>query len=334
MKIAVIGAGAIGGVTAALMAESGLDVTLICRRANTAEIIQNKGLSISGKRGSRQIRLKATADVAGLDSEYDYCLIATKAYDLEAMARAMLPKLKPQGLMVSLQNGMCLDALMRTTGKERVAGSVVSWSSTKLGEAKLEITGEGGFIIGRPEGGRDGVLLSLKQALDCAFPTMISDHILSDMYSKLIINSGITCGGAMSGQTLGRMLAARKPRAFFIHIVREGMAVAEALGIKVPPFGGKLDYYKFIRGNDILSELRRHVVLFVVGLKYRKLKSSSLTALQRGEKTEVDFLNGWIEEQGEQLGIPTPVNSRVVDIIRQIEVGQRKISPANIADTL
>lgn len=333
MKIVVIGAGAIGGVTAAFMGRGGVDVTLVCKGRSVAETIRESGLHIVGKRGEHRIKLKAVADISELEGKFDCCLIATKAYDLEGAAEKILPFLTPDGLVVSLQNGICIDALTKAAGGGRAVGAVVTWSSTMLGDAELEITGEGGFIIGRPGGGSDERLAKLREAMDKAAPTRISDDILGDMYSKLIINSGITCGGAMTGQTLGKMLAGRRARQFFIHIVREDMRVADAMGLKVPPFGGKLDYYGFIRGNTILSQLRRHAILFLIGLRYRKLKSSSLTSLQRNGKTEVDFLNGWIAEKGDKLNIPTPVNDRVVKIIKEIEAGKRKISPGNISET-
>lgn len=334
MRMVVIGAGAIGGVTAAFMARGGADVTLVCKRQSTADIIRDTGLQISGKRGPHQIKLKTVAGIAELKETYDYCLIATKAYDLQRAAEQIIPFLNPAGMVVSLQNGICLDTLSKAVGPERAVGAVVTWSCTKQGDARLALTGEGGFIIGRPGGGSGERLTKLKQAMDMAFPTVISDQILSEMYSKLIINSGITCGGAMTGQTLGRMLIGRRARCFFIHIVRESMRVADAMGLTVPPFGGKLNYYRFIQGKGPVSDLRRHAILFLVGLKYRKLTSSSLTALRRGEKTEVDFLNGWIARKGAELNIPTPVNSRVVEIIKQIEARQRTISPANLFDTL
>lgn len=138
----------------------------------------------------------------------------------------------------------------------------------------------------------------------------------------------------MTGQTLGQMLVGKRARNFFIEIVREDIAVAAAMKISVPPFGGKLNYYAFIKGNTLLSGIKRHVILFIVGLKYRKLKSSSLTSLKRDGKTEVDFLNGWISGKSRELGVPTPVNDRVVAIIKEIEAGKREICPENILETV
>ncbi len=334
MKIVVIGAGAIGGVTAAFMAKGGVDVTLVCKSERIAHTVRESGLHIIGKRGRHQIRLKAVAGISDLREEFDACLIATKAYDLGKAAEEILPFMAPDGLVVSLQNGICTDALAEIAGGERTVGAVVTWSCTRRSDELLEITGEGAFIIGRLDGSSDGRLTALKEAMDKAAPTKITNNILSEMFSKLIINSGITCGGAMTGQLLGELLKRRQARLFFMEIVREDMSVAEAMGLTVPPFGGRLDYYAFVRGNTVLSQLRRHAILVFVGLRYRKLKSSSLTSLQRGGKTEVDFLNGWIARKGGEYGIPTPVNGRIVKIIREIEAGQRKISPGNLAEIL
>ncbi len=334
MKIAVIGAGAIGGVTAAYMARGGIDATLVCKRKNIADTIRGTGLHIAGKRGEYFIKLKAVPDISDLDGKFDYCLIATKANDLENAAFNVLPYLADDGLVVSMQNGICIDALAKVVGRERAAGVVVTWSCTMCGDAFLEITGEGGFILGMINGCNDPRIIKLKQALDKVAPTTITDHILSEMYSKLVINSGITCGGAMTGQTLGKMLMTKRARLFFINIVKEDIALADAMKLTVPPFGGKLDYYKFTKGNTMLSRLRRHVILFLMGVKYWKLKSSSLTSVQRGGRTEVDYLNGWISNKGDALNVPTPVNDRVVKIIKEIEAGQRRSCPENLLEAL
>jgi len=171
-------------------------------------------------------------------------------------------------------------------------------------------------------------------ALDCMAPTRITDNIMGEMYSKLIINSAITCGGAMSGVTLGKMLSGKAARNFFIAVVEEDMAVAKAMGITVPSFGGKIDYYRFIDGDSMIAKIRRHVILLIVGFKYRKLRSSSLTSLLKGGKTEVDTLNGWISKKARELNVKTPVNDYVVRIIKEIEDGNRIMRIQNIAEAI
>lgn len=334
MRILVIGAGAIGGTTAAFMAKAGWDVTVLCRREELAQTLREKGMHISGVRGEMDIPLKAVCGADKLEGKFDYCIVSTKAYDTIGAVKSALPHLTEDGIVLVLQNGICIDELLPAAGEGRAACGVTSFSATMISPSHMEITGEGAFQIGMANGQENSRLESLREAMSAMVPTEIKNPVLSPMYSKLVINSGITCGGALTGQLLGPMLKTAKARRFFIALVYEDMALAEKLGIKVPPFGGKLDYYKFISGSSPIDDLRRHIMLFVVGLKYRNLKSSSLTSLERGKPTEVEVLNGWISRKAREFGLAVPVNDKLVELIREIEAGTRKSCPENINEII
>ena len=106
------------------------------------------------------------------------------------------------------------------------------------------------------------------------------------------------------------------------------MDVAHAQGLKVPPFGGRLDYDKLLAGDGALDNLRRHAMILLVGLKYRRLKSSSLQSLERGRPTEIDYFNGFIAQKGEELGVDCPINRRLTVMIKEIEGDKRSIKVA------
>ena len=144
-------------------------------------------------------------------------------------------------IVLVLQNGICVDELLAAAGENRSACGVTSFSSTMISPTHMKITGEGAFQIGMAAGNYDVRLDALREALSSMVPTTVETPILPYMYSKLIINSGITCGGALTGQLLGAMLRSSQAREFFIGLVYEDMALAEKMGIKVPPFGGRLD---------------------------------------------------------------------------------------------
>ena len=334
MRFLVIGAGAIGGTTAAYMTLAGHDVTVLCRRQELAEKFCEKGMHISGVRGERDVPLKAVCGAEALEGKFDCCIVSTKAYDTIPAVESALPHLTEDGIVLVLQNGICVDELIKTAGERRSACGVTTFSSTMISPDHIEITGEGIFQIGMAAGFEDPRLETVREAMSAMVPTEIKTPILSYMYSKLVINSGITCGGALTGQLLGQMLKTSVARRFFIALVYEDMALAEKMGIKVPPFGGKLDYYKFVSGKSFVDDIRRHIMLFVVGLKYRNLKSSSLTSLQRGKPTEVEVLNGWISRKAKEYGVDTPVNDKLVRLIREIEAGQRKSCPENINEII
>jgi 2-dehydropantoate 2-reductase len=101
-----------------------------------------------------------------------------------------------------------------------------------------------------------------------------------------------------------------------------------------PGGGGKLDYYRFLEGGGVLSQMKRDLLIRIIGFKYRRIKSSSLQSLERGRKTEVDHLNGYICARGRKHGVPTPINDAVVRMVKEIEAGQRKMTPENLTDPI
>jgi 2-dehydropantoate 2-reductase len=158
--------------------------------------------------------------------------------------------------------------------------------------------------------------------------------IFEQLYSKLVINSCITSVGALCGLTLGGMMARRDARSLFIRIIREAIAVADALRLRVPPYGGRFDYYRFLRGAGFAAALRRHLFLQLFGFAYRRLTSSSLQSLQRGRRTEIDNFNGYIVRRGAEKNVAAPVNARVVALVKRIEAGELAITPANLRAVL
>ncbi len=331
-RIVVIGAGAIGGVTAALMAEAGLDVTLVCKHLEIASLAAGRGLHVTGFRGEHTTPVHSVADVAELSGLFDLCLIATKAYDMPDCARAMLPLLKPDSLVVSLQNGICTDALAAVVGPERTVGCVIGWGGTMHAPGELEMTSGGDFVIGMLSGHTSPRLAALKAALDAVVPCRVSEDIYAELYSKLIVNACITSLGAICGLHLGEMMKRKRARQIFLAVIGEAVDVARAMHLAVPPFGGKLDYFKLMAGTSPLDELHRHLMIRIVGMKYSKLKSSSLQSLERGRPTEIDYFNGYIAAKGKALNVPCPVNERLTAMVKEIERHARSINVTNLED--
>ena len=328
--IAVVGGGAIGGITAAYLSKAGYDVELVAKYKEKAEQAASQGLHIVGVRGDHYIKMKAVADVEQLSGKKDIVMIVTKAYDMPDAARRVLPFLKDDSLVVSMQNGICVEALGDIVGAERSVGCVIGWGSTMLPDGSLNMTSEGDFVIGGQLSDQD--LSGLKDVFDHMLPTRISANIIADLYSKMIVNSCITSLGVLCGLNLGKIMTYKRARQIFVSIIREAVAVANAMNLKVEPYGGKLDYDKLIKGDGALADLRRDVMIRIIGFKYRRLKSSSLQSLQRGKPTEVDYYNGYIAKKGAALGIATPVNSRIVEMIKEIEAKKRTIDPKNLED--
>jgi 2-dehydropantoate 2-reductase len=331
-RFVVVGPGAIGGAAAALLARAGNDVTLVCKDPALAARVPRQGIRLRGARGDAVVRMTAVAAIEDLAGSFDYALIAVKAPDLPDAARRLLPFLRPDSLVVSMQNGMCVDALAAVVGAERTVGCVVGWGSTLLAPGDIDVTSTGELLIGMAGGDDGGRLLTLKKALDSVASTEIVRDILCHLYSKLIINSCITSVGALCGLPMGTMLGRRDARSLFVAIMREAIDVADAIGLTVPAYGGRLDYYSFLRGSGPFASLRRTILLRLIGFKYRRLRSSSLQSLERGRRTEIDYFNGYIASRGKEKGVPTPVNTMIVARVKEIEAGTRTISTRNLAD--
>jgi 2-dehydropantoate 2-reductase len=333
IRVAVVGAGAIGGIVAAFLARAGWDLEVVCKHRETAERAVSEGFHIFGVQREHRIPLRGVKEIQDLSGPKEVVFLATKANDAMEAARVLLPFLKENSVVVSLQNGICEDALAEILGRNRVIGCVVGWGASMHGPGELEITSGGEFVIGSLDRPSEGSLPRIKQMLDEVAPTRISGNIMGELYAKLIVNACINSLGVIAGKKLGELLAMKRARQVFTTIMREAMAVAAAAGIKVERGGGgKLDYYRFLEGDGVLSQMKRDFLVRVIGFKYRRIKSSSLQSLERGRKTEVDYLNGYICAQGRQHGVPTPINDAVVRMIKEIEGAQRKMTPENLKD--
>ncbi len=333
VNIAVVGAGAIGATTAAFLAKAGWNTEIVCKHQEIADLAQSPGLHVFGVKGEHYVPVRAVKDIKDLSGPKEVVLLATKATDCLEAAKDLLPVLSPNSIVVSLQNGICEDALAGVVGRDRMVGCVVGWGATMHGPAQIEVTSPGEFVIGNIDHRPDQRLPLVQEMLSAVVPTRISNNIMGELYSKLIINSCINSLGVITGMNLGKLLATSKVRKIFTALMQEAMAVAAAMGIKVEPAGGgKLDYYRFLDGSSFTSNLKRNLMIRIIGFKYRRIRSSSLQSLERGRRTEIDYLNGYICDRGREHGVPTPINDAVVSMIRQIEAGTRKLSVENLND--
>lgn len=331
LSIAVIGAGAIGGFTAASLAKAGYNVEAVCKYDAIVDKTQ-QGIEVSGVHGDWMMAVPAVKTIDQLSDRKDIIIVATKAYDMPDACRQALPFADDSTLFVSMQNGICIDAMADVVGAQRTVGTVVQFGATMIEPGKLDITSEGTFVIGTQHEVSMDQLQSLKSILDHVVPTTLSQSIMSDLYSKLIVNSCITSLGAICGLKLGEMMQVRHIRNIFLEIMREALHVANAMELHVPPYGGKLDYYALFKNDHFITRMKRHLMIRLVGIKYKNLTSSSLQSLLRGRPTEIDFFNGYIARKGDEVNVDTPINDQVTRMIKEIESGSRSITPANFKE--
>jgi 2-dehydropantoate 2-reductase len=329
LKILVIGAGGIGGITAAYIARSGYSIEVADCWPGLAQTIIEKGFHVKTPTESFIQKVPAFSSIDEIKEKKDVILIATKVNSLFSLADAIEPLLKNDSVIVSLQNGMCEEYLSEKFGEKRVLGCAVGWGATVHEPGKLEKTSTGDFIIGTINNKGCNHSNSLQEILSKVATIKCTDNIYGTLYSKLIINSCITTLGAICGLTLGQMLSKYKYRKIFIDTICEAVKVGRAKGIIIEKYAGKINFNEFADRHSFISKLKKHLIIFMVGLKYRKLKSSSLQSLQTGRATEIDFLNGYIVSKAHEYNVNTPVNNHLIRMVKEIEKGIRTISPEN-----
>lgn len=336
MKVVIIGAGAVGGVIAGYLSNLNYNLQLVCKHREILDTIENNGLRIEGVKEHIIAYPDTVIDISQINDKPDIIFLATKSNDVREVCQNLLPVLKEDTVVVSLQNGISEDKIAEIVKPERTIGCVVGWGATMLGHGRLEITSDGEFIIGELDGQITHRLLVIKSILEKIFETKISANIYGALWTKLIINSCITTLGAITGMYLGEMLRKKSARTVFLQVLTEAVHVAKAARIKLEKIGGRIDPYRLALApgelaNDFsFSLLKKHVIIRLIGLKYKRLKSSSLQSLERGKPTEIDALNGFIVRKAHQFNVAVPVNQKLVAMLKDIEVGKLKIDPENL----
>lgn len=332
MKTILIGAGAIGGTVAVLAKNAGYDVSILCHSEKSKNDIEANGISLHGARGDFKSDFICYGSVSEVgDEKFDICIIATKYSAMAESAGLILPYLKDDSLVVGMQNGLCTDELAGIVGKKRAVGCMLGFGATRNTPSDITMTSLGEMYIGMPGGYHPEALDFLKEMLDSVLPTTISDDITRQQYSKLIINSCINATAGITGKTLGVIIDDSRAGKLFLAIAREGMHVAKAMGINVPKYGKLLEYrLLMLMDNAPYNAICRMIVKLVAKIKYADVKPSTLQSLERGELTEIDIFNGYIAAKGREFGVSTPVNTRLTEMIHEIERGERPITPDNL----
>ena len=140
--------------------------------------------------------------------------------------------------------------------------------------------------------------------------------------------------GALTGETLGEMLARKPVRELFLELYREVVETAEAHGVVLERIAANPKALYVARDAGWLSLKARELVLRIVGRKYHDLRSSSLQSLERGRPTEVEFLNGYVVRKAREIGRDAPANAALVAMIHEIERGERPLAQANVDELL
>ncbi len=335
-RFLVVGCGGIGGIVAAHLFEQGHDVVALTKNALIADAINASGFVVRGESAPGQVRGNAIVELPKAAKKFDFVLLCTQPPQVEDAARSLLTALAPAGALVCFQNGLCEERIAKMAMPDRVFGAIVAWGASMVEPGIYDRTSGGGFAIGRLDGAGDPRLDVLGRALEAIGPVTTTTNLRGARWSKLAINCAISSLGTLGGDRLGVLMRSRHVRRLALEIMTEVVEVARAYNIKLEKVSGTLDLEWIALTKDervatgSAGLVAKHALLLAVGARYRRLRSSMLSAIERGRVPAVEFLNGEVSARGREVGVPTPINDAIRDEILAIAAGKSKSSHASL----
>jgi 2-dehydropantoate 2-reductase len=322
MRIGVIGAGAIGSAMAALAARAGHDVQVTARGDHLAAI-QSGGIRMSGGWGDFTASVDASEKLTRVP---ELAMIATKALDARA---AILPNGRVlNGVpVVVVQNGLRgISATKPLLPRSDIIGGLAVYASSLVGPGQITVTTSGQTFIG---GGSDLPSRYILSVLTPIMPTRLVANFTGAQWTKLVVNQ-VNALPAITGLSVQETIAHDGLRRILTMSIRENTRVAQRSGIR----------YETLQGlsNSRLRLFSRLPLGVAEGLPRLMAKrmgpvpnpGSTLQSIRRGHRTEIDFLNGAVVESGKAIGLETPVNSLLVELVHQVEETHEFLAPAEV----
>ena len=321
MQVLIVGMGALGGTIAARAIQAGLPVRLAARSADSAAALRRSGLRVSGIGG---VARADAIDVAAIEEygpgdRFDLILLATKAQDALEIAPRVMGLLAPHGVILPIQNGGVARVLADRLGEERILGGFSNLGATMVEPGVYEQKNAGHLLIGELAGGVSERVEWVAHILGRAIEVKVSANLTGAIWSKLLINCSVTTLGALCSQTMRQYMETEAGKKVFRRTYQEALSVALASGIRLERLA--VDPIPPGWPSRLAAEERYESWVEAVIAFYGDVKPSMLQDFERGRKTEVDFINGYVVTSGRASGVPVPMNTTIADVVHQIERG-------------
>jgi 2-dehydropantoate 2-reductase len=306
MKIGVMGTGGVGGYFGARLAQAGCDVSFIARGAHLAAIREH-GLKVESPLGNIHLSPVHITDDPRTLAPVDLVLFSVKLWDTEAAARSIASLFGPDTGIVSFQNGVQKDDILRRVfGNVAVMGGVgyIATAIARAGVIKHTGTMQK-LVFGEYDGRRsqraEALLAACRRA---GIDAELSADIRCQIWEKFVFLVGLSGTTSTTRLPIGPVRENPRARAFLLDLMREAVAVGRAHGVALAE-----DYAeKRLAFCDDLPP---------------DMTSSLYHDLERGNPLEVQWLSGGVVQLGEQVGVPTPANRAVWDILAPHAAGRR-----------
>ena len=344
-RIIFIGAGAVGSYLGGWLSHTGHDVTLVDMWDKQVETIRDHGLQVDGPHDSFVVRPTMyhlhENELLARKEKFDIGFVAVKAYDTLWAATFIDKFVKPDGYIVSSQNTWTDPAIAAAVGADRAVGLVMSSISVAMWEAgKVERPGktrrrDHGHIVfraGNHDGSNSPRLHELIDILDPIDAGKVTTNLWGERWAKLGQNSMGNPVSASSDMGMADLNKHPRGRELQIRLAQEVAAVGLALGHDVENFGGKKasEWAEASRG-DVYEALDGELAEKSSGANWRPSMAQDVV---KGRPTEIYQMNGFVCEQGATVGVSTPVNAAMADVIRAIDANELEAGFDNVERVL
>jgi 2-dehydropantoate 2-reductase len=305
LRVAVLGAGAVGCFYGGMLARAGHAVTLIGRPLHV-DVFRVRGLHFESLKFDEQVPVQASTE-AGAVAGAQLVLFCVKSTDTESAAREIAPHLAADAVVLNLQNGVDNTERIAAHVQQPVFPAAVYVATEMAGPGHLKHHGRGDLVIGSLQGAATALEAAQLEAIRAAFvaadvAVTVSDNVAGALWGKLTVNCAYNAISALAQLPYGRMIEGAGVRQLMTDVVQEVLAVAAARGVRMAP--------------DTLP------MVLALAQSMPTQFSSTAQDLARGRATEIDHLNGFIVRQGEALNIPVPANRALHALVKLVELRQ------------
>ena len=339
-KIAIYGAGAMGTVLGAFLTQGGLqNVTLITRNRAHVEGLKSKGATIVCEADGREFCVPVKAITPeDMQGKYDVIFLMTKQRFNAEILTNLQDFMHENTVVCTTQNGLPEPSVAEIIGAERTYGAATSFGATFIGEGRVALTSK--IEAMRMEVGgyqNDNAYAPLLTEI-LSYAGRVSgnenfanatENLLGARWAKLAINAAFSGLSVVTGLTFGEVAKKRKTRKLALGVLRECMAVAQASGVTLAKMQGH-DMEKMLGGKTAVKRFISYMVLPFAMKKHKKLVSGMLKDVQNGRRCEIDFVNGAVVKTGQSVGVETPINAQIIQLVHDIENGLCEITYKNV----
>lgn len=330
-RYAIYGAGSLGTVLGAFITKNGGEVDLINRNKAHVDLLNEKGAKIIGT-VEMTVPVKAiTPDM--MEGKYDVIVLLTKQLFNKDVVTFLKDYLSDDGVIVTLQNGIPEPGIAEIIGANHTMGCAVEWGAALIEPGVCELTSDKNslsFHMGKMKGITDEQFKMVKDLLELMCPVHEEENLMGARWSKLLINATFSGLGTVVGGVFGDVSEDKAGQKVAIRCMKECIDVGHASGVEFAPVQGKnivgLFYYK-----NAIKRAFGCLLLPIAMKKHRDIEPSMLQDIKKGKPCEVDAINGVVCEFGKKHGVATPVNDRIVEIIKKIQAGELKADKANFS---